>query len=76
MNKKKQLTQEYKIHNIPDAASWMYSLWENGLNEYTNGLARHDNIKIFQTKINKRPRKLLNFDTPVDRFYKEVAFIN
>jgi IS30 family transposase len=38
-----------------------------------------DNIspknKRFQTTINKRPRKSLNFDAPIDRFYKKVALL-
>ncbi|MDR1199779.1 MAG: IS30 family transposase [Prevotellaceae bacterium] len=63
-----------------------YSSWERGLNEYTNGLVRQyipkkqnfnnindDEINSFQIKINKRPRKLLNFDAPIDRFFKIVA---
>ncbi|MDR1347266.1 MAG: IS30 family transposase, partial [Prevotellaceae bacterium] len=29
-------------------------------------------IKSFQIKINKRPRKLLNFETPIERFYKKL----
>jgi len=59
-----------------------YSSWERGLNEYTNGLIRqyipkkecfakfsnHD-IENFQHKINRRPRKLLNFETPKFRFF-------
>jgi IS30 family transposase len=59
-----------------------YSSWERGLNEYTNGLIRQyipkkENFKKFsdkdveniQYKINRRPRKLLNFDTPKKRFF-------
>jgi IS30 family transposase len=34
-----------------------------------------DDIKSFQIKINKRTRKLLNFDAPIDRFYKAVALV-
>ncbi|MDR1746063.1 MAG: IS30 family transposase, partial [Tannerella sp.] len=61
-----------------------------GLNEYTNGLIRqyipkkqqfkdvsNENILLFQHKINRRPRKLLNFDTPKNRFFlliNKVAF--
>jgi len=63
-----------------------YSSWERGLNEYTNGLIRqyvpkkecfgkYSNIEIrnFQHKINRRPRKLLNFETPKKKFF---LFIN
>jgi IS30 family transposase len=59
-----------------------YSSWERGLNEYTNGLIRQyipkkkhftdfsdKDIENFQHKINRRPRKLLNFDTPKNRFF-------
>ena len=63
-----------------------YSSWERGLNEYTNGLIRqyipkkeefdkYSNIVIenIQHKINRRPRKLLNFDLPKNKFF---SFIN
>jgi IS30 family transposase len=54
--------------------------------EYTNGLIRQyipkkqdfknfsdDDIKLFQSKINRRPRKLLNLDVSIEWFYKKVA---
>jgi IS30 family transposase len=63
-----------------------YSSWERGLNEYTNGLIRQyipkkerfskfsdRDIECFQQKINRRPRKLLNFENPKNRFF---SFIN
>ncbi|MDR1056425.1 MAG: IS30 family transposase, partial [Prevotellaceae bacterium] len=66
-----------------------YSSMERGLNGYTNGLVRQyipkkqnfnnfndDDINSFQIKINKRPRKLLNFDAPIDCFYTNVALTN
>jgi IS30 family transposase len=69
-----------------------YSSWERGLNEYTNGLIRqyipkkqqikdvsNEDILLFQRKINARPRKLLNFDSPKNRFFhliNEVAFVS
>jgi IS30 family transposase len=63
-----------------------YSSWERGLNEYTNGLIRQyipekeafskysdNDVVFFQHKINRRPRKLLNFDSPKCKFFQ---FIN
>jgi len=62
-----------------------YSSWERGLSEYTNKLVRqyipkksifnqyNDNeIKEIQHKINRRPRKNLNYDNPKNLFYKFV----
>ena len=68
-----------------------YSSWERGLNEYTNGLVRqyitkketfakfsNKDIDFFQHKINRRPRKLLNFESQKNKFFlfinKKVAF--
>ncbi|MFV0365402.1 MAG: IS30 family transposase [Mangrovibacterium sp.] len=63
-----------------------YSSWERGLSEYTNKLVRqyilkksifnqYDNefVKQIQYKINRRPRKILNFEKPKDLFFKFVA---
>jgi len=63
-----------------------YSSWERGLSEYTNKLVRQyipkkstftlyndHEIKEIQHKINRRPRKNLNYDNPKNLFYK---FIN
>jgi IS30 family transposase len=62
-----------------------YSSWERGLNEYTNKLIRqyipkkhlftdYDDtfIETIQHKINRRPRKKLNFENPFARFAKEI----
>lgn len=63
-----------------------YSAWERGLNEYTNKLIRQyipkktdfnafsdKQITEIQHKINRRPRKNLGYDTPLNVFYN---FIN
>lgn len=62
-----------------------YSSWERGLSEYTNKLVRQyipkksifdtyndQKIKEIQHKINRRPRKNLNYDNPKNLFYKFV----
>lgn len=63
-----------------------YSSWERGLNEYTNKLIRQyipkksefENlddkyIAEIQYKINRRPRKKLDFDSPKNQFFNLVA---
>jgi len=63
-----------------------YSSWERGLNEHTNGLIRQylpkktdftqvckEEIIIIQDKLNHRPRKVLNYQTPYEVFFKEFA---
>jgi len=63
-----------------------YSSWERGLNEHTNGLIRQylpkktdftqiskEEITTIQDKLNHRPRKVLNYRTPFEVFFTEVA---
>jgi IS30 family transposase len=63
-----------------------YHSWERGLNEHTNGLIRQylpkqtdfthiskEEIVTVQNSINHRPRKSLNYQTPYEVFFKEVA---
>jgi len=64
-----------------------YSSWERGLSEYSNKLIRQyipkksnfntfddEYIKQVQYKINRRPRKNLDFRTPKEAFFESVAF--
>lgn len=63
-----------------------YSSWERGLNEHTNGLIRQylpkktdftqiskEEIISIQNKLNHRPRKVLNYRTPYEVFFKEFS---
>lgn len=60
-----------------------YHSWERGLNEHTNGLVRQylpkktcfsrisaEEIKRIELLLNSRPRKILDFETPIERFEK------
>jgi len=67
-----------------------YHSWERGLNEHTNGLIRQylpkgtdfakltqAEIQTIENKLNRRPRKCLNYKTPYEVFSKtctDVAF--
>jgi IS30 family transposase len=66
-----------------------YSSWERGINEYTNKLIRQyitkkqtftniddDKIQKIQRKINRRPRKKLNFETPFKILYQKIALVS
>ena len=63
-----------------------YHSWERGLNEHTNGLIRQylpkkseflkvskDEILMIQNRLNHRPRKVLNFKTPYEVFFRELS---
>jgi len=63
-----------------------YSSWERGLNEHTNGLIRQylpkktdftqvskEEIITIQDKLNHRPRKVLEYRTPYEVFFKEFS---
>jgi transposase, IS30 family len=63
-----------------------YASWERGINEYTNKLIRQyipksmdlkvveqSYITQIQHKINRRPRKNLNFDSPKKLFYNVIT---
>jgi len=61
-----------------------YHSWERGLNEHTNGLIRQylpkktdltqiskEKIITIQDNLNHRPRKILNYKTPYEVFFKD-----
>ena len=65
-----------------------YSSWERGLAEYSNKLIRQyiykksnfNNYSIeyiinVNNKLNKRPRKLLNFNSPLNVFMREINIV-
>jgi IS30 family transposase len=66
-----------------------YSSWERGTNENTNGLIRRflpkktdfnlvpsKELKSIQRKLNNRPRKILQYKTPLEALLKEKNKIN
>ena len=63
-----------------------YHSWERGLNEHSNGLIRQylpkkseflnvskDEIIMIQNRLNHRPRKVLNYKTPYEVFFREMS---
>lgn len=62
-----------------------YASWERGLNENTNGLVRQylkkgsdfssiedNDLLVIANKLNNRPRKSLNYETPNEAFTKAL----
>ena len=80
----KEFAQHLKISKALKADVYFahpYHSWERGLNENTNGLIRqyfpknysfanitNDDVLKVQNRLNMRPRKSLNFKTPLEEF--------
>ena len=85
-----EFAEHQKIAKKLDAKFYFahpYASWERGLSEYSNKLIRQyipkktnfdtfdkEYVKQVQYKINRRPRKNLNFKNPKQVFFKCVAF--
>jgi len=81
-----EFAHHQQINNILLSKSYFakpYHSWERGLNEHTNGLIRqffpkktnfkyitNMEIKEVQNLLNNRPRKVLNYLTPTEAFFK------
>ena len=82
----KEFAYHQKVSNKLKAGFYFakpYHSWERGLNEHTNGLVRqyfpkktnfadvtNAEIKKVEILLNNRPRKVLDFETPIERFAK------
>jgi IS30 family transposase len=80
----KEFANHQKIGSALDADFYFatpYHSWERGLNEHTNGLVRqyfpkckrfdlvsNDSLEKVEVLLNNRPRKILNFSTPLEVF--------
>lgn len=66
-----------------------YSSWERGTNENTNGLLRQyvpkktdfslltdEQLKAYVRQMNQRPRKCLDYRTPVEMFWERNVALN
>jgi IS30 family transposase len=82
----KEFSQHERLTEVLDAKVFFakpYHSWERGLNENTNGLVRQyfpkktcfnkitmTDLQRIENKLNNRPRKCLNYQTPFEVFSK------
>lgn len=80
----KEFSEHAKVSKALNASVYFahpYHSWERGLNENTNGLIRQyfpknisfdnitpDDVMFVQNRLNMRPRKSLNYKTPMEEF--------
>ncbi len=85
-----EFARHQHINTILQSQSYFatpYHSWERGLNEHTNGLIRQffpkkTNFKTItdmevnavQKLLNNRPRKVLNYLTPAEAFFRTIPF--
>lgn len=90
----KEFAMHEKIASLLKASVYFakpYCSWERGLNEHTNGLVRQyfpkktsfdtisdEEVQIVENLLNSRPRKILNFLTPLEAFNRarfDLSFV-
>lgn len=80
----KEFANHQRVSTVLGASFYFarpYHSWERGLNEHTNGLVRQyfpktkrfdelseEDIENVELLLNNRPRKVLNFETPLEAF--------
>ena len=83
----KEFASHEKIAKVLNASCYFatpYHSWERGLNEHTNGLVRQylpksknlkdvteEELSAIEESLNHRPRKILDYKTPYEAFYKK-----
>jgi len=87
-NSKRKETKILTALNAQFYFAYSYSSWQRGLNENTYGLIRqyfpintdfrtliHEDIQKVIDKFNNRPRKSLDFKTPIQVFFDDNIFV-
>jgi IS30 family transposase len=85
----KEFAAHEELKQVLDAQVYFakpYHSWERGLNEHTNGLVRQyfpkgtkfdslrqDDVQKVESLLNSRPRKALDFQTPMEAFSRSIS---